>query len=290
MRWSALLLMLSVGCVVPKKKFDTLATDFDAHRAASADAIAKRDLLIDAHRKEIEQRRGKAQSLEEALTKAVAQNGELSTQISELQRQIDELTTEKSSLIRDRSQLKTSVAEMQEALKDLAERKAATEQRIAQYKDLLARFRSLIDAGRLRVKIANGRMIVELATDILFASGKAELSPDGKAAIKEVAGVLSAIPDRHFQVEGHTDNIPISNEKFPSNWELAAARAIVVTKALVDGGVSSGRLSGASYADARPVADNTSPEGRSANRRIEIVVVPDLSQLPGFEALNDLSK
>lgn len=290
MRWSALLLLLSVGCVVPKKKFDALSTDFDRHRAESADAIAKRDLLIDAHRKDIEQLRGKAQSLEEALAKAVAQNGELSTRISELQRQIDDLTTEKSSLIRDRSQLKTSVAEMQEALKDLAERKAATELRIAQYRDLLARFRSLIDAGRLRVKIANGRMVVELATDILFASGKAELSPDGKAAIKEVAGVLSAIPDRHFQVEGHTDNVPISNEKFPSNWELAAARAIVVTKALVDGGVSSGRLSGASYADARPVADNTSPEGRSANRRIEIVVVPDLSQLPGFEELNDLSK
>ena len=290
MRWRVLLFLLSVGCVVPKKKFDALSAEFESHRTTSADTVAERDLKIEAHLQEIEQGRSKALSLEEALAKAAEQNLSLTGRMAGLQRQIDDLTTEKSSLIRDRSQLKTSVAEMERALNDLAERKAATEQRVAQYKDLLARFRSLIDAGRLRVKIANGRMIVELATDILFASGKADLSADGKAAIKDVATVLSTIPDRHFQVEGHTDNLPISSEKFPSNWELAAARAIVVTKALVDGGVSTVRLSGASYADARPVADNTSPEGRSANRRIEIVVVPDLSQLPGFEELNILSK
>ena len=100
--------------------------------------------------------------------------------------------------------------------------------------------------------------------------------------------VMGSIPDRRFQVEGHTDNVPIKTAQYPSNWELASARAIAVTKALVDASLPADRVSAASYADYRPVSSNDTPEGRAANRRIEIVVVPDLSTLPGFEELRKI--
>jgi chemotaxis protein MotB len=102
---------------------------------------------------------------------------------------------------------------------------AAAQARVAAYQDMLKRFQKLIDAGTLKVKIVNGRMVVELATDVLFASGKAELSPSGKGAIREVAVVLASIAERKYQVEGHTDNVPISTAQYPSNRVLASARA-----------------------------------------------------------------
>ncbi len=290
MRWTLLALLLCVGCIVPKKRYEELSSDYQAHRTTADAALAQRDATLAERDRAIAARDTKIQSLESALSSAETRAKELQARIDDLSHQMETLQNEKASLVRDRSQLKASVAEMQQALADLADRKAATELRIAQYKDLLARFRALIDAGRLRVKIVDGRMVVEMATDILFASGKAELSPDGKNAVREVAAVLASIPDRQFQVEGHTDNVPISNDRFPSNWELAAARAIVVSKALVEGGVAPTRLSSAAFAEFRPVAENTTPEGKAANRRIEIVVVPDLSQLPGFEELQGLAQ
>ncbi|NOY26220.1 MAG: OmpA family protein, partial [Oligoflexia bacterium] len=199
------------------------------------------------------------------------------------------LRSDKAELVKDRTRLRASVDEIKVALGDLAARKAQADARVAQYKDMLSRFQSLIDAGRLKVKIVDGRMIVEMATDILFASGKAELSQDGQAALTEVAAVLADIPDRAYQVEGHTDAVPIKTSQYASNWELGSARAVTVVRTLIAAGIPPQRLSAATFSQYHPVADNDTPEGKSANRRIEIVVVPDLSQLPGFEELQAIS-
>ena len=104
-----------------------------------------------------------------------------------------------------------------------------------------------------------------------------------------VATILADIPERDFQIAGHTDNVPISTQRFPSNWELGSARAIAVLRLLTSGGVDAERLSATSYAQYRPAADNDTPAGRARNRRIEIVVVPDLSSLPGFDELQSLA-
>jgi flagellar motor protein MotB len=167
---------------------------------------------------------------------------------------------------------------------------AAAQARVAAYQDMLKRFQKLIDAGTLKVKIVNGRMVVELATDVLFASGKAELSPSGKGAIREVAVVLASIAERKYQVEGHTDNVPISTAQYPSNRVLASARAITVVQSMIEGGLASDKVSAASFGDTLPVSANDTAEGRAANRRIEIVILPDLSGLPGFQELQSLSR
>ena len=266
-----MLLMLTLGCLVPKKDLDALSAEVTSARE---ELTAQR-----AHSQ------GRITDLEAALAQAQAKaaqlDGELTARGSELAR----LNAEQASLLKDRSRLKASVEEMESALNELAERKRAADQRVSQYQDLLSRFQSLIDAGQLSVSITDGRMVVQLATDILFASGSAELSEDGVAALAAVASILSEIPDRRYQIEGHTDNVPISTAQYPSNWELASGRAIVVLQAMIDAGLGAERVSAASYADTRPVSANDSDEGRAANRRIEIVVVPDLSQLPGFEEL-----
>jgi chemotaxis protein MotB len=144
------------------------------------------------------------------------------------------------------------------------------------YEEVLGRFRSLIDAGRLSVSISRGRLVINLPQDILFASGSATLGRDGRQTVAEVASVLAEIEDRRFQVEGHTDNVPISTAQFPSNWELSAARALSVVKILVEQGVAPDNVSGAGYGEYHPVATNSTPDGRRLNRRIEIVMLPNL--------------
>lgn len=267
-------LVLSAGCLVGKGKYDAL---FNEHEALKAEYATYKDEAETA----IKTGRDEAQTLSQALAVAEAESNRLKLQINQLQ-------AEKANLLADQTQLKSSVQEMEQALVELAQRKAEADARVAEYKDLLARFQALIDAGKLKVKIVDGRLVVELATDVLFASGSANLSKEGKAALIEVSGVLAGIPDRRYQVEGHTDNDPISTAQYPSNWELASARAIVVTRTLVDAGLPATRVSAASYGEYRPVASNDSRDGKAANRRIEIVVVPDLSSLPGFEELQQL--
>ena len=138
------------------------------------------------------------------------------------------------------------------------------------------------------MNIVDGRMVLALPSDVLFGSGKAELSEQGRQAITEVASVLATIADRRFQVEGHTDNMPIRTRRFASNWELASARALTVVAEMIRAGVAPGMVSGASHSEYRPVGDNDDDMGREKNRRIEIVLVPDLSMLPGFDDLKNI--
>lgn len=238
----------------------------EADLGAALGAERQRAAELDARRQALE---GQLASAEAALR---ATQGELAT------------------VIKDRSALKGSIDEMKQALDELARRKAEADRRIAEYHSLLARFQRLIDAGKLKVKIVDGRMVVQLSSDILFSSGSAALSKDGKVSVVEVAGVLAQIPERTFQVEGHTDNVPIKTEQYPSNWELASARALTVVRAMTDSGLAASRVSAASFADTRPAASNDAPEGKAQNRRIEIVVVPDLSSLPGFDELQKVGK
>jgi chemotaxis protein MotB len=101
--------------------------------------------------------------------------------------------------------------------------------------------------------------------------------------IKQVTQILAGIEGRKFQVTGHTDNIPIKSAKFKSNWELSTQRAVEVVKYMMNAGMDPKRLSAAGYADTLPISDNGTDEGRRQNRRIEIVVVPNIEDLPPMD-------
>lgn len=185
--------------------------------------------------------------------------------------------------------LETSVADMKKALDEMALRKKESDARIAEYASMTKKFSALIDSGKLAIKMQRGRMVVALSTDILFPSGSATLNAAGKSSLAEVAKVLASLKDKEFQIEGHTDDVPIKTAKYPSNWELASARAMTVFSTLVEEGMAEDRLSIASYGPTKPVGDNTTDVGKKSNRRIEIVVVPDLSSLPGTKELEKIS-
>ncbi|EPG50354.1 OmpA/MotB family protein [Leptospira kirschneri] len=178
--------------------------------------------------------------------------------------------------------------DLSRSLEELKRIQEESDQRIQEYKALMSTFRFLIDAGKLKIKIIDGRMVVVLSSDILFPIGSAYLSPSGTAAIKEVTTLLASLEGKRFQIEGHTDDTPTGIKGY-TNWELASSRALNVLHTMIKAGMPEVRISAASMGASRPALPNTSPENRSANRRIEIVIVPDLSNLPGMEELQKYS-
>jgi len=205
------------------------------------------------------------------------------------------LTKKLESLGQDVSRLETEAgsksAELESAKKrmeELRKAQAQAEARAAQFRKLVTQFKSLTDAGKLQVEIRENRMIVRLGDKILFDPGKTDLKPEGKDALKQVTEVLKTLPNRNYQIAGHTDNAPIKSAKFRSNWDLSTARAVEVLNFMVSSGMEPKRVSAAGYADTSPVAANDSPENKAKNRRIEITLVPNLDDLPPIdEALKE---
>ncbi len=119
-----------------------------------------------------------------------------------------------------------------------------------------------------------GAVSVEISDNILFKLASAALSPAGQQLLNEVAAVLTELP-YPLSVEGHTDNVPISSSRFPSNWELSSARAAMATRALIEQGIAADRLRAIGYGDTRPRANNDTTEGRAINRRVSFVLQVD---------------
>jgi chemotaxis protein MotB len=116
-----------------------------------------------------------------------------------------------------------------------------------------------------------GSIELRLKESILFATAQAELRPEGRAVLDPLVPLLRQ-DGRAIAVEGHTDNVPIANEVFPSNWELSATRATNVVRHLISQGVAATQLRAIGYADTRPLDDNGTVEGRARNRRVSIVI------------------
>jgi chemotaxis protein MotB len=173
----------------------------------------------------------------------------------------------------ERDQLKEALAAAGARLAELEDASAANTQRLAEFRDLRAKFQRMIDSGALDITFRRGRMIVEMPAAVLFDSGSADLSGDGKETLVRVAKILRQVSRHHFLVGGHTDNVPAVKE-YKSNWELSAARALHVTDTLIGHGVPPKRLVLAGYSEYDPVASNGNEAGRQKNRRIEIILEP----------------
>jgi chemotaxis protein MotB len=151
-----------------------------------------------------------------------------------------------------------------------------------QVKEVSANFAKIQDAMKaelaskeVSLKELEGKLTITMVEKILFDSGKIDIKKEGIAALKKVAEVLKGVKDQDIVVAGYTDNIPISSglaKKFPTNWELSAARAISVVKLLQADGVDPAALCAAGFSEYRPIADNKTPEGRANNRRMEIIL------------------
>jgi chemotaxis protein MotB len=179
------------------------------------------------------------------------------------------------------SDLTSNLKVSQSALDDLRAERAETEKRLEAFRALTASFQKMIDSGKLQVTMRHGRMIVKLPAEILFASGSADISKGGQTALAEVAGILKHMPDRRFMIAGHTDNVPVGPPSvFKNNLQLSTARAETVTEQLIAAGMNPAHLSAAGYSEYEPARENSTEAGRRENRRIEIVLLPKLTEIP----------
>lgn len=160
-----------------------------------------------------------------------------------------------------------------DAMQDqVSERVQGLDEAFAQLSKSLA---ALIKKGQVNVTLQPLGVVIDVNETLLFRSGKADLTPDALPLIDQIAKILA---DLHYQIQvnGFTDNVPIHNAQFDSNWDLSATRAISVVKRFVAAGIDPTLLVGAGFGEYHPVAPNNTTEGKAANRRVSIVVVSPL--------------
>jgi chemotaxis protein MotB len=146
-----------------------------------------------------------------------------------------------------------------------------------------AAMQPLIAQGVVDVVRGDGRLSIGIRSDILFASGSATLAPALEPVILQLGGILKDFPV-DINVEGHTDNVPITSSQFRSNWELSVARAASVVHLLIAGGVAPVRLAAVGYGEHRPLLPNATPDGRNANRRVMLEVEVDAAEAHAAQA------
>jgi chemotaxis protein MotB len=189
----------------------------------------------------------------------------------ETSRTIEELRNQNIELDGDREMLAESIS----LLKKTKEVEVRTVSKT--YEDLLSEMKSEIAQGQIAITELKGKLTVDVVDKILFDSGQSEIRPEGLGVLKRVVEILITVTDKVIRVEGHTDSIPIAGalaKRYPTNWELSAARALNVTRYLEKEGIDPTLLSAVAFGEHQPIAENDTPEGRAKNRRIAIILLP----------------
>jgi chemotaxis protein MotB len=238
----------------------------------------------DAHaktREELEQAQQRVTALSDQL-KAMGVN------LDEMNKQLEQTGTEKQ-------QLAASLEQLQRALEEYKQRAAQLEVIKGRFELLRDKLKKLTNLG-LKVEIRRNRMVIRLPGDVLFASGSDKLKDEGIKVLGAVAEVIrndKQLAARYFQVAGHTDNKPLKGGKFGDNWGLSAMRARGVLVYLVTpvdakeggGGLDGNRLHAAGYGETDPVSTADSDDGRQQNRRVEMVLMPDVEEMLDLKGL-----
>ncbi|MDX2051922.1 MAG: flagellar motor protein MotB [Polyangiaceae bacterium] len=256
-RWIPAVLALSflAGCGYSQEEWDQKVREGDSLRAQLA-------VQQQAHKK-----------AEDDYAAALSEIDELKRQLTERGVNLDNLSA--------------SLEQQRKALEEFKRRAEQLEQIRKRFDALREKLQKLTELG-LKVEVRNNRMLIQLPGDVLFDSGKDKLKPDGEMILLKVAEVIRGDADlikRQFQVAGHTDAKPLMGGAFKDNWGLSAMRARSVlnllTSTLEDkgGGLPRANWSAAGYADTDPVADNGTDDGRTKNRRVELVVQPNVEEM-----------
>lgn len=163
------------------------------------------------------------------------------------------------------------IEELSKALDELNRTKRLLEDRLSKE----------IGDKQVKLEMLEKGLVITVVGDLLFDSGKAKIRPEGFSILDKVSRVLiENVPQLNVGIEGHTDNEPIRFSGWKSNWELSSARALSVLHYLVDEkGISPDRLSAIGYGEYHPVASNDTKEGKQANRRVEIVILPEVTKV-----------
>jgi len=226
--------------------------------------------------------------LEAELAQAKQRVADLTAKLQEMGVNVEQLSTEKQRLA-------SSLDETQRALDEYKARAAQLEAIKQRFEQLRNKLQKLTNLG-LKVQIRHNRMVISLPGDVLFSSGQDQLRDEGKNVLSAVADVIkkdAQLSERYFQIAGHTDNKPLAGGTFKDNWGLSAMRARQVLVYMISapdgkgggGGLDPNHLHAAGYGETDPIADNGTDEGRQANRRVELVLMPDVSEMLDLKSL-----
>lgn len=247
-------------------------------------------LLQDFHAAAVEQSAALEQILGEALARQTAQEAARQQQLSALETahsnlsgQLETLTIEKADLSAQLATERQRGSELQQQLQEQAQAKESEISGVkGAYDRLVAALQKEISQKEIALRQSTERLTVTITDRILFPTGQAALTAEGRRIVEKIGAILAKVPDRQILIEGHTDNVPIGESLknvFPSNWELSAARATEVVRYLISQTkLPPNRLSASGRADTVPVANNVSEDGRAQNRRIEIILLPPENQ------------
>ncbi|HWC59528.1 MAG TPA: OmpA family protein [Verrucomicrobiae bacterium] len=207
------------------------------------------------------------------------------------QKDVETMQSAADALKADLASAKAQIQTNQDLIASLTNQVAALQKEKEQVsknsKSLEDEMRSQLESKDVTISKLQGRLTVNIVDRVMFDSGEAVLKPDGEVVMRKIASILQEHPDLAIHVIGHTDNIPIrqtAQSRFASNWELSTARALAAVHFLTEhAGVDPHRVGAVGYGEFRPVADNSTAEGRAKNRRIAITIVPgelNLSDTP----------
>ncbi len=274
-------LILLSACVSSGKHEATLA-EMDTMRQSLGSAqeeINRNQQQIEQTVQELDAAKMQNALAQEEINRNQQQIEKTELQLESARKQIVTATNELMKLEARTQDLQAELSESQAQMATLSSIENETKRRNQIYEKFVNRLKTMIDGGQLTVSIEQGRIVINLPNNVLYKSGSANLNPEGEEALTQIALVLSQFSDRRFQIEGHTDNKPIKSARFPSNWELSTSRALTVVHLLTDLDVVPENISAAGFGEFRPRADNETEEGRQLNRRIEIIMLPNLDIL-----------
>lgn len=207
---------------------------------------------------------------------------------AQLRQQISELDQKNQDTKMENVRLKENVIYLSSQLsEEVAKISKQKEQEIAKVRstrdEMIKSLQQEVAQGQVKITQLADRLSVDIVNKILFPSGHAEISQQGRQVLRRVGAVLSKVQDKTIRVEGYTDNVPPGKplrNRYPTNWELSTARATNVVRFLQeDAGVSPAAMEAVGMGQYHPVASNKTTLGRSENRRIEIVLFPRFSAL-----------
>ncbi len=299
---AALLLVWVAGCVVPKGRYELVEVQLDATRTALSARTVQASEDARAYEEQIARQLQEIVLRQLQLDELIARGALGERELDRLQAERVALTTEIAALREEIERLRAANAtrpapdEAPEPEPTLADQALTEIQRAVQehFHEQLERERvddanqavaramlPLVEAGHAEVFVERDEVIVRLSTARLFQEGWTTLSPRGEQVLEMVATALQQVPGRRVSIEGHTDDRPVHSAEFPSNWERGFSRAIAVLREL-EGRAVPARLSATSHAGSRPIADDTTEEGRRQNRRVELVLSVDPTLVEAF--------
>jgi chemotaxis protein MotB len=230
------------------------------------------------------------QELQNQLNAEKAAHQKAEADLADASKQVDALKGQLKKAGVDLSNVNATVTEQAAALEKLRKDKEQLEQIRKRFELLKQKLEALTKLG-LNVTVRKNRMTIQLPGDVLFDSGRTELKKDGKDILLKVAEVIRNDKDlnsRSFQVAGHTDNKPLGGGPYKDNWGLSVMRAREVLTFLINanaGGLPPDHWSAAGYGDTDPVNANDSPENMQKNRRVELVVLPNVEEMLDLKSL-----